>query len=198
MVARSRVPQDRVRPVRWITENHLDQWGSSRVGQDTFPELIRRLVLAEAGYHPELRFPSGDSVAMQGWDGETNVEVASPIIPPGPAGWELGTNKQPKAKADHDYEQRTKDPLHFVPKETTFVFATLRRWAKKAEWQKAKKAEGIWKDVRVIDAVDLVQWLERFPAVALWFAHQIGSAPDRMSAHSIRSGASGRYQPRRL
>ncbi|HEY1746965.1 MAG TPA: helix-turn-helix transcriptional regulator [Xanthobacteraceae bacterium] len=177
MVARSRVPQDRVRPIRWIKENNFDQWGSSRVGQDTFPELIRRLVLAEAGYHPELRFPSGDSVAMQGWDGETNVEVASPIIPSGPAGWELGTTKQPKAKADQDYEQRTKDPLHFVPKETTFVFVTLRRWAKKAEWEKAKKEEGIWKDVRVIDAVDLVQWLERFPAVALWFAHHIELLP---------------------
>jgi transcriptional regulator with XRE-family HTH domain len=178
---RSRVPQDRVRPIRWVTENHLNQWGSSRVGQDTFPELVRRLVLAEAGYHPELRFPSGDSVAMQGWDGETNVEVPSPIIPSGPAGWELGTDKQPKGKADHDYEQRTKDPLHLVPAETTFVFATLRRWAKKAEWQKAKKAEGIWKDVRVIDAVDLVQWLERFPAVALWFAHQIGILPPDVS-----------------
>ena len=174
---RSRVPQDRVVPVRWITESNLDQWGSSRIGQDTFPELIRRLVLAEAGYHPELRFPSGDSVAMQGWDGETNVEVASPIIPAGHAGWELGTDKQPKGKADHDYEQRVKNPLHFVPSETAFVFATLRRWAKKAEWQKARKAEGIWKDVRVIDAVDLVQWLERFPAVALWFAHQIGRLP---------------------
>jgi transcriptional regulator with XRE-family HTH domain len=174
---RSRVPQDRIIPVRWINESHLDQWGSSRVGQDTFPELIRRLVLAEAGYHPELRFPSGDSVAMQGWDGETNIEVASPIIPAGHAGWELGTDKQPKGKADHDYEQRVKDPLHFVPAETTFVFATLRRWAKKAEWQKARKAEGVWKDVRVIDAVDLVQWLERFPAVALWFAHQIGRLP---------------------
>lgn len=177
IVARSRVPQDRVTPVRWITENNLDQWGSSRVGQDTFPELMRRLVLAEAGYHPELRFPSGNSVAMQGWDGETNVEIMSPIIPRGPAGWELGTDKQPKKKADHDYDERTKNPQHLVPAETTFVFATLRRWAKKAEWQKAKKAEGIWKDVRVIDAVDLVQWLERFPAVALWFAHQIGILP---------------------
>jgi hypothetical protein len=118
---------------------------------------------------------------MQGWDGETNVEVPSPIIPSGPAGWELGTDKQPRGKADRDYEHRTKDPLHLVSAETTFVLATLRRWAKKAEWQKAKKAEGIWKDVRVIDAVDLVQWLERFPAVALWFAHQIGILPPDVS-----------------
>lgn len=177
-VSRSRVPQDRVAPIRWISETDLDNWASSRVGQDTFPELIRRLVLAEAGYHQELRFPSGDSVAMQGWDGETKINFASPIIPPGFAGWELGTDKQPKAKADQPYKDRTKSTPHSDPAQTTFVFATPRRWAKKAEWQKAKRAEGIWKDVRVIDAVDLVQWLERFPAVALWFAQQTNKVPE--------------------
>jgi transcriptional regulator with XRE-family HTH domain len=69
--ARSRVPQDRVAPIRWITETDLDNWANSRFGQASLPEHIRRLVLAEAGYHPDLRFPSGDSVSMQGWDGES-------------------------------------------------------------------------------------------------------------------------------
>lgn len=174
---RSRVPQDRVAAIRWITETDLDNWANSRFGQSTFPELIRRLILAEAGYHPELRFPSGDSVAMQGWDGESKIEFASPIIPLGLAGWELGTDKQPKAKADQAYNDRTKNKLHSDPSQTTFVFATPRRWAKKAEWQKARKAEGVWKDVRAIDAVDLVQWLERFPAAALWFAQLINIIP---------------------
>jgi transcriptional regulator with XRE-family HTH domain len=175
--SRSRVAQDRVAPIRWITESNLEQWGASRMGQELLPELIRRLVLAEAGYHPELRFPSGDSVAMHGWDGETKNEFTSPIVPLGPAGWELGTDKQPKTKADKDYAQRKNGVLHFDPLETTFVFATPRRWAKKAEWLKTKKVEGFWKDVRIIDAVDLVQWLERFPAVALWFAHLMGILP---------------------
>lgn len=176
-VSRSRVPQDRVAPIRWITETDLDNWANSRFGQDMFPELIRRLILAEAGYHPELRFPSGDSVAMQGWDGESKVDISSPIIPAGLAGWELGTDRKPKVKADQAYADRTKNPLHSDPAQTTFVFATPRRWAKKAEWQQAKKAEGFWKDVRVIDAVDLVQWLERFPAVALWFAQRLNIIP---------------------
>jgi hypothetical protein len=176
--SRSRVTQDRVAPIRWITESDLNQWGGSRIGQEKFPELIRRLVLAEAGYHAELRFPSGDSVAMRGWDGQSNMEAASPVIPLGPAGWELGTDQNPKVKADKDYAHRKKDPLHFTASKTTFVFATPRRWAKKAEWQKEKQAEGFWKDVCALDAVDLVQWLERFPAVALWFAHLIGKIPE--------------------
>jgi transcriptional regulator with XRE-family HTH domain len=176
--ARSRVPQERVTPIRWITEADLDHWANSRFGQSAFPELIRRLVLAEAGYHPQLRFPSGDSVAMQGWDGETKIDFVSPIIPSGVAGWEVGTDKQPKTKADQAYKDRTKNKLHSDPSQTTFVFATPRRWAKKEEWKKARKAEGVWKDVRVIDGVDLVQWLERFPAVALWFARLINILPE--------------------
>ncbi|MGA3310142.1 MAG: helix-turn-helix transcriptional regulator [Xanthobacteraceae bacterium] len=177
----SRVPQDRITAIRWVTETDLAHWADSRFGQSTFPELIRRLVLAEAGYHPELRFPSGDSVAMQGWDGETKINFVSPIIPSGFAGWELGTDKQPKTKADQAYSDRTKNKLHSDPSQTTFVFATPRRWAKKAEWQKAQKAEGIWKDVRAIDAVDLVQWLERLPAVALWFARLIQKLPENVA-----------------
>src|SRR5258708_6473969 len=174
---RSQVPQDRVTPFRWINEKDLADWASSRFGQSTFPELVRRLVLAEAGYHPQLRFPSGDSIAMQGWDGETKIDFVSPIIPSGAAGWELGTDQQPKTKADQAYRDRTNTPLHSDPTQTTFMFATPRRWAKKAEWETARKAEGIWKDVRVIDAVDLVQWLERFPALALWFARLINKIP---------------------
>jgi len=175
--AKTRVAQDRVTAIRWITETDLAHWADRRDGQDTFPELVRRLVLAEVGYHPQLRFPSGDSVAMQGWDGETKIDVRSPIIPIGLVGWELGTDKQPKTKADQAYADRTKNPQHSDPRQTTFVFATPRRWAKKAEWQKVRNAEGTWKEVRALDAVDLVQWLERFPAVALWFARLIKKLP---------------------
>ena len=175
---RTRVPQERVTPVRWITENDLENWANSRFGQSTFPELIRRLVLAESGYHPRLRFPSGDSVGMQGWDGETYVDVVSPIIPRGLTGWELGTDKQVKKKADDDYHHRSENPLHLNQKTTTFVFATPRRWAKKSEWLKEKNAERVWLEVRALDAVDIVQWLERFPAVSLWFARAIGKLPN--------------------
>ncbi|MEJ2376375.1 MAG: hypothetical protein P8Y71_13485 [Pseudolabrys sp.] len=162
---KSRVAQDRVAVIRWVNETDLVHWADRRDGQDKFPELIRRLVLAEVGYHPEPRFPTGDSVAMHGWDGQTKNDTTSPIVPFGDAGWELGTDKQPKIKADKVYADRTKNPLHTDQKITTFVFATPRRWAQKAEWVKSKNAEKHWKEVRALDAVDLVQWLERLPGV---------------------------------
>jgi hypothetical protein len=141
------------------------------------PELIRRLILAEKGYFPELRFPSGDSVQMHGWDGECKVESGTDQIPAGWSGWELGTDQTPKSKADKDYKQRTKDALHLKAPETTFVFVTPRRWAQKQAWVKQHRAERHWRDVRAYDAVDLVQWIERFPGVGLWLAKLIGKAP---------------------
>jgi transcriptional regulator with XRE-family HTH domain len=175
---RSNVTPDKLRPVRWVTETDLDHWADRRDGQAMLPELIRRLVLAEKGYFPELRFPSGDSVQMHGWDGRCRVEMATDQIPAGWSGWELGTDKGPKKKADKDYKQRSKDPLDLSASETTFVFATPRRWAQKGEWVKERRADGVWRDVRAYDAVDLVQWIERFPAVGLWLAKLIEKTPE--------------------
>jgi transcriptional regulator with XRE-family HTH domain len=175
---RSNVTPDKLQPVRWVTETDLDHWADRRDGQALLPELIRRLILAEKGYFPELRFPSGDSVQMHGWDGQCKVETATDQIPAGWSGWELGTDKGPKKKADKDYKQRTKDPLDLKAPDTAFVFVTPRRWAQKGEWANERRAEGVWRDVRAYDAVDLVQWIERFPAVGLWLAKLIEKTPD--------------------
>ncbi|EIG58037.1 helix-turn-helix transcriptional regulator [Bradyrhizobium sp. WSM1253] len=174
----SNVQADKLRPVRWITETDLDHWADRRDGQAMLPELVRRLILAEKGYFPELRFPSGDSVQMHGWDGQCKVETATDQLPAGWSGWELGTDRGPKKKADKDYKQRAKDALDLNPTETTFVFVTPRRWAKKEEWVQERRAEKHWRDVRAYDAVDLVQWIERFPAVGLWLARLIEKAPE--------------------
>src|SRR6516225_12429018 len=49
MRLRSNVPAERLRPVRWINESDLSQWADRRDGQDTLPELVRRLIIAEQG-----------------------------------------------------------------------------------------------------------------------------------------------------
>jgi transcriptional regulator with XRE-family HTH domain len=175
---RSNVTAEGLRPVRWITETDLAHWADRRDGQAMLPELVRRLILAEGGYFPELRFASGDSVQMHGWDGECRADLASEHIPAGWSGWELGTNQVPKQKADRDYKQRTQDALHLEPANTTFIFVTPRRWAEKQDWVKKRRAEKHWADVRAYDAIDLVQWIERFPAVGLWLAKLIEKTPD--------------------
>lgn len=74
------------------------------------------------------------------------------------------------------YANRTDDPLGLDLKSTTFVFVTPNRFANKVAWEKAKLAEGIWRDVRVVDADILVHWLEICPAVAyrLWLDDRDG------------------------
>lgn len=174
--SRSTVPNERLTPMRWISETDLVHWADTRAGQDTMPELIRRLVLAEQGYL-QMRFPSADSVSMHGWDGECNAEVESAHVPSGLSGWEIGVDQRPGTKANSDYSARVKDPQHLDPKNTTFVFVTPRRWSQKGRWLAERRAEDHWAGVRALDAVDLVQWLERFPGVALWLSTHLGKTP---------------------
>ena len=168
---------NRICPYAVDHRDRSNRWADTRGGQDTLPELIRRLVLAEQGYVPSLRFPSGDSVYMHGWDGQTNADAASAYVPAGWAGWEIGVDQAVKKKADLVYDDRSKNPSGLNPAETSFLFVTPRRWAQGKAWETKKKAENRWRDVRVLDAVDLIQWIERHPGVALWLAALIGKTP---------------------
>lgn len=174
LTPRSGVSPRLLQPFRLIDEGDLDRWADRRDGQDMLPELIRRLILAEHGYHPGFRFPSGNSVSLPGWDGISNVAVASDMVPAGWAGWEFGTDKSTKSKADGDFDKRSKAPLELDLAKSTFVFVTPRRWGGKANWLKDAKASGKWADVRAYDSIDLVQWIEKLPAVALWLAQLTG------------------------
>ena len=99
----------------------------------------------------------------------------------GVSGWELATQRQNlSSKANDDYKKRTANALGLKPSDSTFVFATLRSWNKGAEWSKPKKAEGTWSDVKVLDANDLVHWIELYPSVGYWLASYLRKLPDRL------------------
>lgn len=171
-------------PLRWITATDIAGWGRTRNGQDTLPELINRLIRAEYGSQARLRFPSGDSVAQPGWDGQSIVLHATEFVPSGGAGWEIGGGRKPaKTKADEDWTART---TASVPpsseglgerRDTTLMVVTTHRWSEKDTWVEQRRREGVWKDVRVLDADNLVQWIERHAAVAQWLAIKIGKRP---------------------
>jgi transcriptional regulator with XRE-family HTH domain len=173
----SAVAHSNLRPVRWVDEASLDVWANRIDARAQLPELVRRLVLSRHGYGAEMRFPSGEAIQLHGWDGWTNLRSEEALIPSGPAVWELGVSEQPRRKAERDYLKRTADAGGVAHSETTFVFVTPRGWGTKQEWIREKVAEGHWKDVRVLDAVDLVQLLEGTPAVALWLAKQTARIP---------------------
>jgi hypothetical protein len=158
-----------------VTANDIKEWTvtKKREAEETLPQLVKKLVLASCK-PKSLNFPSGDSVAIGGWDGILDVEEGNEFIPVGKSGWEFGTNVDVMKKADEDYEKRTKSPEPFTIDESTFVFVTSRFWTKKDGWVKAKKAQGNWKDVKGMDAETLQSWLECCPAVHRWFANLIG------------------------
>lgn len=165
-------------PIRWIDATDLSHWADRRDGQDTMPELLSRLIRAAKGHSASLNFPSGDSVQQSGWDGVCEVVEGGGYVPQGCSGWEIGTQrKNIRKKADTDYEKRSAEPLGLERSHTTFVFVTPRRWSKKREWARKRKAEGKWADVKVYDADDLVHWIELFPPVGHWLAVLIGKRP---------------------
>ncbi len=163
--------------LRWITAQNLVEWAGRRDGPAGLPELLSRLILVSCG-PVALRFPADDSIAHPGWDGIVESSVPTPYVPQGSSAWEFGAQRDGiKGKADEDYEKRSADSLGIDTATSTFVFVTPQRWAKKDEWAATRRAEGVWRDVRVVDGDELVHWLDRHAGVAEWLAVRIGRRP---------------------
>ncbi|KAF5043162.1 hypothetical protein DSECCO2_505080 [anaerobic digester metagenome] len=136
------------------------------------PKLVRRLIRASC--KPDyLHFPSGDSIAVGGWDGTLEVLEGNEFIPSGFSVWEFGTDESINKKFEEDFQKRTDNPGDINPSETT-VFATSRIWKDKNKKCSEKNKEKFWKRVRGINANDLENWLEQCPSVHRWFASLIG------------------------
>ncbi len=126
---------------------------------------------------PEVSFidmPSGSSVVLPGWDGLVTVQSGNAWIPRGHLAIEMSCGQNPGRMATENYEKRTNDPLGIDVANTTFIFITPRKWPGKRQWVCERKEEGNWADVRVIDADDLVAWIEQAPSEREWFAGLIG------------------------
>jgi hypothetical protein len=158
-----------------ITATDLQTWAQtrSRDCQERLPELVRRLVRASCPKTARVDFPAGDSVLIGGWDGLVDTPEAGINVSADVSGWEIGTGTDIGGKADGDYGKRTRDPGELAPAKSTFVFVTPRRWRNKRNWERDRKAEGVWRDVRALDAEDLEQWVEQSPAVELWLGRHL-------------------------
>ena len=173
--------------MRLIETTHLKTWAGSKIAESRFPYIIKSLILAVI--EPEkLRMPSGDDIWLPGYDGVVTNSVNDRFVPLGMSIWEVSTDTKIRSKADRDYEKRSfdkkvgkkqgKSSIEIDRSNITFVFSTPRVWKDKDKWVEKRKAEGIWFDVRVIDAADLKEWFEVALAVNLQFAAEIGLVPE--------------------
>jgi hypothetical protein len=162
----------------------LERWATSRDAQENLPQLVRRLILSTVDRVLQISFRAQEGVQYGGWDGTVKVEGGNAFVPDGGSAWELSTTVNVTSKANEDYQKRMEDPRGLDPSETAFVFATPRRWTTKKDWISSKEAESVWREVRGHDADDLATWLERSPAVHIWFSSLVGKRPDGVEALS--------------
>jgi len=157
-----------------ITASHLAQWPEidSQDSRPRFPELMRRL-LVETPQASEISIRTGDGTSLAGPDGVAIFKEPTKLLPSGRLLFEFGTNKKIKDKADTDYDKSKEKAL---PNET-FVFVTPRRWQGKHDWVAEHQADGLFKDVRVLDADDLELWLQLAPNTHIWISERLGLHP---------------------
>ena len=165
----------------YVTANDIKNWTATnkRRAEEILPLLVKKLILASCT--PKNRdFPSGDAVAIGGWDGVLEVNEVTEFLPAGVSGWEFGTNEAVKGKADQDYSKKLKKPDPLKLDETTFVFVTSRMWTKRDAWVRLKNTDNKWRNVNGINAETLANWLETCPAVHRWFAELLGKRSTSM------------------
>ena len=151
----------------------------TRRAQELLPHLVRRLLQVSPGVRG-LSVRVGEGITAEGWDAVVLDSTGSPWVPSGESRWELGTGTDPRAKAQKDYDKRTKNALGADRERATFVFATSRRSPALKKWADERRAEAKWKDVQALDADDLEAWLEASPSVQLWLSEEVGWSPEEI------------------
>lgn len=187
--------------MKWIDATNLEQWAGTIQGREEIAELVASLVRASAKSISAYRFPTGSFAQLPGYDGLLEAESSPPWVPGGVSVWEFGTSEDPEKKATKDYKTRKENPRNVTPAATTFIFVTPRVWKgdSRTDWVAERTAESFWKDVRVIDGIDLEAWLGAHDGVASRFATQvlrIMPPPDVRSASDFWDGYAARSKVR--
>ncbi|WP_057461771.1 helix-turn-helix domain-containing protein [Pseudovibrio sp. POLY-S9] len=198
-----------------VTSRDIEDWGKDRIKtRSRLAVFIRRLINSTVDNVIEIDFPANDDSQRPGWDGYTVTQIGNNWVPSGKVGWEFGTNKEPKPKADKDYIKSLNLPSD-ERQQTTFVFVTTMRWHGKKAWVDERRAENQWKDVKAYDASDLEQWIEQSISAQVWFSNETNVASKGTLtldahwkswsadcspplAHSLFSEALGGGTPKRL
>jgi hypothetical protein len=163
--------------VKWITAQDLERWAGTITSRSDISQLVSDLIRASASDISSIRFLTGDSSQMRGWDGHLISSGAPPYVPEKESGWEFGTSEDAETKANKDYDARLAKPEPIDKSTATFVFVTPRIWKEGDAWAKTKRTEQKWNDVKVLDGIALEDWLYLCPAVALRLARDLWLMP---------------------
>lgn len=158
-----------------ISGDDLELWAQRREAQAQLPVLVRRLLLATTPLRTiDIRGHAG--VGLSGWDGEVRSGIETPWCPAGLSYWEFSVTAD-NDKLVSDFRKRQT----LGSREATYVAVVGRRYAYrkgKRDWERVRRDEGPWHDVRLLDADDLSTWLGDSPSTSLWMANELGKPVD--------------------
>ena len=164
-----------------VTPNELEDFADLRDSEPVIPELVALLVDRSVPDLTQCRIPYGDSIGLPGFDGVVQTEAGfRHFVPKTTSYWEISRGKNAQSKATENYTKRTKDENLSVAERAnaTFVFVTPRSrdWNQpsQAAWIQERQGGG-WKEVRVIDGVQLCEGLREFPPIGKWLLQRIKS-----------------------
>jgi len=153
--------------MKWINAGNLEAWGRTTASETELPGLIADLISATASEISAIRFPRGEKGRVRGFDGvlESNEEALN--VPIGGSVWEFKTSVEYKKYALEDFGKRTRETSPTDQAKLTLLLVTPFTWDssdptnKLEDWQRARKAESSWKDVKLIDGVQLAHPIQR-------------------------------------
>ena len=161
-----------------VTPSELEDFANRHDSEGVVPELVAQLVNLSVSDLTVCRIPYGDSIGLPGFDGVVQTETGfRQFVPRQTSFWEIGRGKNAQAKATEDYGKRTIDTPLGDRGKASFVFVTPRSrdWdqASQGKWIQDRQGDG-WKEVKVLDGVQLCDWLREFPVVGKWLLQRIG------------------------
>jgi|GEM_PF-5437351 len=159
--------------MKWISSNDIRQWPvkAARECQGKAPILLRKLLQASTSKLSNVDIPGDDAVAVGGFDGYFELGEDLTYLKKGKYVVEVGTDHGIGKKAETDYQSSFTKVIKEQPNDVTYIFFTPRLFSKADSWIiEKKKGKSYWKDIIVINATIIEQWVELCPPVATWLA----------------------------
>ena len=151
---------------------HLEQWAGTVDARNLLGKLIRRLIHAGLLLQDiaQIQFYANEANQLSGWDGILSCRSNIPWIPDGQSVWELGAGLSDRQKVRSDYKNRLDYnlPENWLQKDTTYIAVSLKKFDNRSGFVTELKQENPWRDVRIVDAAVLEEWIEQYLGVETW------------------------------
>jgi hypothetical protein len=165
-----------------ITSTDLESYANTRESESVIPELIYLLIKESARDDlAACRIPYGDAINQPGWDGLVETAFGfRQFIPKKKSYWEIGTGANPQTKATRDFTKRTRATSPEEREAATYVFVTPHGagsggWNQPAQDKWIRRRRNFkWQSLRILDAVQLADWIRDFPAIGKWLLKKMG------------------------